>query len=251
MPMDASARSSTILPAHAVVGGVEETPIGNISGLSVVSLLLGLAAPLSLAAPLLWAIPLFGAALAMVTMRRVASSDGVLIGRRAAVIGLALSVASLCAAATRSVVSEQMLSHQARSIALEWLALVESGDVSSAYGYTTDSTRSPGPPHEPGRPEPPRDPVTDFRGIPLIHFLMSVGKGARTDFDKDLDIADDSNGVIRVRQQFLVIPAGGSDSSAVVLHVTLERSRRATINGAKWLVAEYGSDNLPALPDGE
>jgi hypothetical protein len=249
--MEASARSSTILPAGAVVGGGEETPIGNISGLAVVSLLLGLASPLSLVAPLLWAIPLFGAALAMVTVRRVASSDGALIGRRAAVIGLALSVACLCAAATRSVVSEQMLSQQARSIALKWLALVESGDVSSAYEYTTDNTRGPLPPIEPGRPVLLRDPIGDFRGIPLIRFLMSAGKGARTEFDKDLEITEESNGTFRVKQQFLVIPAGGSESSAVVVHVTAERARRSILEGPKWLVLEYGSDNLPAPPDAE
>ena len=90
--MVASGPSTATLPAHSVVGGEEEPAISNISALSVVSLLLGLAAPLSLAAPLLWAIPLFGAAVAIVTMRRIASSDGTLIGRRAAVIGLALSV---------------------------------------------------------------------------------------------------------------------------------------------------------------
>jgi hypothetical protein len=248
--MEASARSSTILPAGSVVGGGEETPIGNISGLSVVSLLLGLASPLCLAAPLLWAIPLFGAALAMVTARRVASSDGALIGRRAAVIGLALSVASLCTAATRSIVSDQMLSQQARSIALEWFALVESGDVSTAYAYTTDSTRAPLPPIEPGHSAPPRDPIGDFRGVPLIHFLISAGKGARTEFDKDLEITE-SNGTIHVKQQFLVIPAGGAESSAVVVHVTAERARRSVLDGPKWLLMEYGSDNLPAQPDSE
>jgi hypothetical protein len=243
-----------MLPAHAVVGDVEDTPIGNISALAVVSLLLGLASPLSLMAPLLWAIPLCGATLAIVTIRRVAASDGVLIGRQAAVIGLALSVASLCAAASRFISSEQMLSHQARAVALEWLTRLESGDAAGAFQYTTESTRAPGPPHAPGQTEPtepPHDPVADFSSVPLIRFLTSVGKGAQTLYDKDLDIAEEANGAVHVKLQFLVIPPGASAASAVIVNVTLDRHLRSIFDSAKWYVAEYRSDNLPAPPGNE
>src|SRR5882757_9384463 len=202
-----SGHSTTRLPAHAVVGGEDESSIGNISALAVTSLLLGIFSPLSFMAPLLWAIPLFGAAVAIVAMRRIASSEGVLIGRKAAVIGLALSVASLCAAASRSVVSQQMLTAEARTTALQWFSMLEAGDVSGAFHVTVDSTRGPAPPPPPGTPapeEPPRDPLADFRAHPLVEYLMSVGKGAQTQFDQDLDFAADSSGEVRVKEQFLV-----------------------------------------------
>jgi hypothetical protein len=238
-----------MLPANAVIGGEDESTIGDISALSVVSLMLGLAAPLSLMAPLLWAIPLFGAVLAMVTMRRIALSDGALIGRRAAVIGLALSVASLCAAASRSIVTQQVLSHQARSTALEWFTLLEAGDVASAFQYTVDSTRGPAPPPPPGSAEPaepPRDLMAEFRGKAVVQYLTSVGQGAQTQFDQDLEFTIESNGEVRLRQQFLVTPATGSSSSTVAVHVTMIWSRPARLASAKWLVADFGGENLPA-----
>jgi hypothetical protein len=247
--MESSGQSTTIRPSHAVVGSGEETPIGNISGLSVVSLLLGLAAPLSLSAPLLWAIPLFGAAIAIVTMRQVAASDGALIGRRAAVIGLALSVASLCAAASRSVVSAQMVSHQARSTALEWLQLIASGDVASAFQYTLDGARGPAPPPPAELPEipvHPHDPLSDLSNNPVVKYMASAGKDAQIQFDQDLSITEEPNGTIRVEQQFLVIPASGAVASPTTLHVTLERYRQSTLVAGKWLVSEYSIGKLPA-----
>jgi hypothetical protein len=252
--MDASGHSATILPAHAVVGGEEDSTIGNISALSVVSLMLGLAAPLSLMAPLLWAIPLAGAAIAMVAMRRIAASDGALIGRRAAVIGLALSVASVCAAASHSIVTQQVLSHQARSTALEWFTLLEAGDVASAYQYTVESMRGPEPPPPPGSPpptEPPRDPQADFRDTPLVQYVVSLGPDAQTRFDQELDFTAAPNGDFSSKQQFLVIPAAGSVSSAVVVHVTMVWSLPSRMGYNKWLVSDYGSDNLPARSAGD
>jgi hypothetical protein len=252
--MVASGPSTATLPAHSVVGGEEEPAISNISALSVVSLLLGLAAPLSLAAPLLWAIPLFGAAVAIVTMRRIATSDGTLIGRRAAVIGLALSVASLCAAASHSITSEQILSHQARSTALEWFSLVTSGDIPAAFQYTADSTRGPGPPPPPGTPpstEPPRDPVAVFRDHPLIQYLASLGKDSQTRFDQDLEFTGDVNGEVQIKEQFFVSPAPGGTQPAKTVHVTMYRSRPTGFLAGKWQVSTYGSEDLPATSHDE
>src|SRR5262249_44099829 len=100
--MEAQGHAATTLPPHAVVGGEGEPTTSEIGALAIVALLLGIAAPLSLAAPLLWAIPLFGIAVAALALVRITASEGALIGRRAAVIGLAVSVASLCAAASHS-----------------------------------------------------------------------------------------------------------------------------------------------------
>ena len=163
----------------------------------MVSLFLGLASPLSLVAPLLWAIPLVGAVLAIMTIRRIASSDGALVGRLAAVIGLALCVGSLAAAASRSVVTEQVLSRQAREFATEWLGILQSGDTQTAFGYTVDSMRGPAPPPPPGTPptaEPPRDPLADFREHPLVRYMTSVGKDAQVKFDHQVGNGAETTG---------------------------------------------------------
>jgi hypothetical protein len=253
--MNASGPTATMLPAGGVRGSNDEVPIGEISALAIVSLLLGLASPLSLAAPLLWAIPLVGMVLAIMTIRRVASSDGALVGRSAAVVGLALCVGSLAAAASRSIVTEQVLSRQAREFATEWLGILQSGDAQTAFGYTVASMRGPAPPPPPGTPaeaEPKHDPLAEFLEHPLVRYMTSVGKEAEVRFDHQVGNGADTIGEARLREDFSVTPGKGSTAPAVSVHVVLQRSQPTSLSSAKWLISDYSGDNLPsAAANGE
>jgi hypothetical protein len=243
--------SATVTPPGSILKGNEDVPLGNISALAVVSLVLGLASPLSLAAPLLWAIPLVGAVLAVMTIRRIATSDGALVGRRAAVIGLALCVASLAAAASRSVLTEQLLSHQARQVAAEWLATLQAGDTQAAFSATAESTRGPEPPPPPGTPAaPPRDLFGEFRKNSLVRYLASVGKEAEVRFVRQVAGSPEMGNASRLTEYFLVSPAKDSALPAVTVHVGIDRLRANSVAAAKWQIGEYGGDNLPTeLPD--
>jgi hypothetical protein len=249
--MNASGPTATMLPSGSVRGSDDDVAIGEISALAVVSLVLGLASPLSLAAPLLWAIPLVGAVIAVMTIRRIASSDGGLVGRSAAVIGLALCVGSLAAASTRAIVTEQALSSQAREAASEWLATLQSGDTRAAYEATVSGVRGPAPPPPPGSPaasEPVRDPLADFRDHPLVRYVVSVGKEADVRFAGQEGSGADVISGGRLTEDFLVSPAQGSTGAPVTVHVSVQRSRPNNLSAAKWLVSEYAGDNLPTEP---
>jgi hypothetical protein len=246
--MNASGPTATMLPSGGVGGSNDDVPIGDISALALVSLVLGMASPLSLVAPLLWAIPLVGAALAIMTIRRIASSDGALVGRLAAVIGLALCVGSLAAAASRSIVTEQVLSRQAREFATEWLGVLQSGDTQTAFGYTAASMRGPAPPPPPGapaEPEPKRDPLADFRDHPLVRYMTSVGKDAEVKFDRQVGNGPETAGDARLTEDFSVTPVKGSSAPAVTVHVALQRSQPTSLSPGKWLISDYSGDNLP------
>jgi hypothetical protein len=91
--VETSAYSSAAGPSMAVIGADEDTVYRTLSVMSLISLCLGLAAPLCLVAPLLYAIPIAGTAVALVALRQIATSDGALIGRKAALVALALCVA--------------------------------------------------------------------------------------------------------------------------------------------------------------
>jgi hypothetical protein len=244
--MNASGPTATMLPSSGVRESNDEVPIGDISALAVVSLFLGLASPLSLVAPLLWAIPLVGAVLAIMTIRRIAMSDGALVGRLAAVIGLALCVGSLAAAASRLVVTEQVLSRQAREFATEWLGILQSGDTQTAFGYTAFGMRGPAPPPPPGAPaEPEHDPLAEFREHPLVRYMTSVGKDAEVKFDHQVGNGAETAGDARLMEEFSVTPGKGSSASAVSIHVALQRSQPTSLSPAKWLISDYSGDNLP------
>jgi hypothetical protein len=218
-----------------------------LSVLSIVSLILGLAAPLCLVAPLLFAIPIAGAAVALLAIRRIAASDGGLIGRRAAVIALGLCVASMCTSIARSTLSQQLLSHQARQVALDWFALLQAGDAEQAFDMTVTSAQPPAPPH-PGESgsgaDEPLSPLEMFRQQSVVNFLLDQAAGVKVRYIQDLDYDPGVAGMAQFGQQFAVErveQSGGIPSITVQVAM-----RRIWANGSwRWLVASSGSDDLP------
>ena len=68
-----------------------ESPAGayhSVSALAIIALVVGLLSPLAFAHELLWALPLTAIALSIVAIVRIDRSEGLLIGRWAAVLGL-------------------------------------------------------------------------------------------------------------------------------------------------------------------
>src|SRR5262245_31605035 len=129
----------------------QTTEYTTLSVLAIIALIFGLAAPLAIAGPFLLAIPFFGIAVALVALRRIAVSGGILSGRRAATIGLALCVASAVLPVSHTLIQRAIRQRQAESFGREWVALVTSGDLKKAFQLTVDATR-PAPPAEPGAP---------------------------------------------------------------------------------------------------
>ena len=214
----------------------------------MVSLAFGLASPLSLAAPLFWAIPLVGAVIAIMTIRRIGASDGALVGRQAAVIGLALCVGSLAAAATRSIVSEQTLSYQAR----------RRGDPMACDIEVRRHPRrhlNPRPlrhavrlrhrrPGSPAASQPVREPLADFQDHPLVRYMASVGKEADVTFAGQQGQRPELSAGGRLTEDLLVTPAKESASPAVTVHISVQRTRANSLSAAKWWIADYAGDNL-------
>ena len=243
--MEDNVPTSVAVPALGEVRVDEEIGYHTLSVLSIVSLILGFAAPLCLIAPLLFAIPIAGVAVALLAIRRISASDGILFGRRAAVVALGLCVASMCASITRSTLAQQMLSRQARHAALEWFALLEAGDAKAAFDMTVMNTQPP----PPGTPESAANasasPMETFRQQSVVHFLLEQAKGSILRYTGDLAYDPGVRGVAQIEQQFSVDQAehSGRDSSAAV-QLTM---RRTLIDGTwRWLVANSRSDDLPS-----
>jgi hypothetical protein len=86
---------------------------------AVGGLLLGILSPLTLIAPILWLVPLLGLVANAVALRRI-KLDANLVGGKAALLGLALSIVFVIAPVSQYLTSFAMLSRQAQPIADQW-----------------------------------------------------------------------------------------------------------------------------------
>jgi hypothetical protein len=243
---------NTVDSHSAPVAGADEDAVYRTpSILAIVSLVFGLASPLSMFAPLLLVIPLTGVALALLALRRIALSDGALIGRTAAVLALALAVASVSATFTRTAVAQELLSRQARATAFQWIEFLQRGDAEKAFQMTAASRqaarpREPDAPSESGN-EPTKSPLETFRSDPVVHFISNEAKGVPVSYVEDMVADSASVPDARVQQKFTVgVPAEIGDSPTTGIELILQRQPAYNQSPTQWIVSAYKSDELPA-----
>jgi hypothetical protein len=220
----------------------------NLSGLAVVSLLFGLAAPLSFMFPLLLAIPIFGTAVSLVALRRIANSEGVLAGRWAAIVGLALCLASGFATVSYAQVKRWMYVRQAEDLARHWIELVSSEQLDQAFKLTVAGNRPLTPPG-PGEPPPTKTPFEEFSQHPLVQQLTSAGENSTVRYAKTLYYEPRPAHQCLVQQRFEITPAATPSTAAttdrrtafvpVVADLSLQLSQLAGEAQLRWLVAAY------------
>jgi hypothetical protein len=215
----------------------------TLSGLAIVGLLFGLAAPLCFAAPLLMIIPLVGAAVSLAALRRIADSDGALAGKWAGTIGLGLCVASAVATISNTQVARYLYSRQAREFGRQWIGLVLSGQLEHAFGLTVEGVRPP-PQPEPGAPTPSQTPYESFSSRALVRSLVAAGESADVRFLGTLSTELQPYRQSVVKQEFEVTPnssaaTSGKSVKPVTATLTLHRSRMPGESSLRWLVEAY------------
>lgn len=248
--MPSTIHTSDNPPSTVVIGAEEDDSAAyrTISVLALVGLALGLAAPLAFFAPLLMVLPIAGAVLGLLALHRIATSDGALMGRAAALAGIALSVASLTAAWTRVELSQYLLSRQARSTALEWFTLLQQGEVEQAFQLMNNSRQRPAPvnPDDPNS-KPATSPIDDFRATPVVHFMLDHAQTAPVRYDRDVTIDMFAAGEARIQQQYSVdVPPVDGNGAASTIDVVLVRTRSG--GPYEWLISSAASDDVPTAP---
>lgn len=229
----------------------QTTEYTTLSVLAIIAFVFGLAAPLAIAGPFLLAIPLFGIAVALVALRRIAVSGGVLSGRWLATIGLALCVASAFVPLSHSMIQRTIRQHQAELFGRNWVALVTSGELQKAFHLTVDATR-PTPPPEPNAP-PKTSPYETFVDQPVIKALQAAGKDANIRIADMLEFQANSYRSIVVRQLYEVSPGTGASSASgkpVELVLSVQRATLPRESMSRWLVTSYAFPKADANPSG-
>ena len=124
----------------------ELVPCRAINWWSVASLVLGLFSSLVLLTPLLSVIPLAGVLCATVALRGIATSDAPVLGRKAALWGLALALVCGVWGSTQAAIHRHFVFQDARRHAEEWLAIVQAGRLPEAFQLhlPQENRRAPG-----------------------------------------------------------------------------------------------------------
>jgi hypothetical protein len=105
----------------------------SVSVLAILALVVGLLSPLAFAHELLWALPLAGIALSVAAILRIDRSDGLLGGRAAAVMGLALSLFCGAGAITQAATRRLWLAYRAERMAERFVELLREGKSREAH----------------------------------------------------------------------------------------------------------------------
>lgn len=169
-----------VLPEHPDPDLIDYRPV---SGWAMAALLLGLASILALVHPLLWCLPISGAVVSLVALRRIECSGVRVLGRKAALIGLAFSVIYGLAAPVRLKTHEHWLVARAERLADEFLEDLRTRQLDQAFALMLRSVEK-APSHKPAAgektdSEPPQDARQIFFSEQPVATLLRLGAQAR------------------------------------------------------------------------
>lgn len=97
------------------------------------SMLLGLLSAAAIVNPLAWCVPIVGVTLAIAALRTISANESAVLGRKAAVAGLAMALLFGACGMTRYFARQQWLYRQARPHAQKWIELVREGRLDEAH----------------------------------------------------------------------------------------------------------------------
>ncbi|MCR4414696.1 MAG: hypothetical protein NUV77_19955 [Thermoguttaceae bacterium] len=116
---------------------VDETSYRAVSASAVAALLLGLASPAALFGPPLWFIPVAALALSLIALRAIAAEPSTVIGRKAALIGLALSLVIGIACPVDWLVYRWQIRREAERFGLQWFEFLRNNEPHKAFQLTS------------------------------------------------------------------------------------------------------------------
>jgi hypothetical protein len=219
----------------------EVTQYRAVSGWAAGGLVLGLLSPLALAFPLLWIVPVAGIALSALALKRIADAAPALIGRKAAVAGLLLSVLSGAMAPADWFTYRHLIDREARQFAEQWFAFLRQGEPQYADQLSVNpALRVPLDPevwkhYALGTEERTR--LERFVQQPEIRSLLHLGRNARARYYDTEDLGwEDSDEV--VRQVWAVTSQEGGQKKTFFVRLVMKRYHLPE-NRAGWQVSEF------------
>jgi hypothetical protein len=107
-----------------------------VSALAVIAVILGVVSAIAILTPALWILPLAAFIVAVVALRRIATADPPLIGRKAALWGWFLAVFWGVAGITTHYTQQWIVRTQAQAVAQQWFQYMLQGHTPHAHQLT-------------------------------------------------------------------------------------------------------------------
>lgn len=191
------------IDANEILEG-ESTEYRAVSPAAIVSLVLGITAAAALFHPLGCVLAILGVVISIVALRRIASAGPELIGRKAALVGLTLSIAFGVSAPTQWATTRWWLASEAEPVGLQWFSYLQENKPEMAHQMTVKDPR----PHEQvlnyyrNQPQA-RDELTKFVAQPLMRTLLALGDKAQVRLYETGEIIHDAEG--QLIEQFYAV----------------------------------------------
>jgi hypothetical protein len=209
-----------------------------ISGLALVALLAGLGSSIAMmTAPPGWVLPLGGIALSIAALRRVKRYAPVLLGRKAALVGLALSTVFLVAAPTAWFVYRWQVEKEARQFGALWFDYLRNNEPHKAVQLREHPTsRQPlddllwqfYPEHSESRGQ-----LEGFVREKGIRTLLALGDRATVRY-YDTESQEALDGRDAVHQVYAVTFQLGGEPTTFFIGLYMERIRVPAAGRAYW-----------------
>jgi hypothetical protein len=204
----------------------EQVEYRSVSGLAVLTLVLGGLSVAALASPAAWVIPLPAIVCGLWALHRIRRRPDELLGRKAAWVGLGLALFFGSWAPSRYYCDRWLLHGQAREFALEWFQIVFRNDLELAHQATLNFyLRQPEgtllQEFYQDHPEDLQELQTYFsQGVAAD--LVQLGRAGRARFDRNVELyfEDDS---CHITQRFWIMRAG-QDTPVVHAQVRVVRN---------------------------
>jgi len=205
----------------------------TLSSPAVGALILGLASPLAIIDPLLWGVPLLGIAVGGWALWRIAHRAPAQVGRKAALLGLTLSVFCGTAAVADWFIYQEMVRRRARQFAARWFEFLAHGQPREAHQLTLNPLLRPPP--EQGLEEVYREHTEEKRQLDRyltekpVAKLLKLGEKARVRYRET--VAQGHTGELDVLGQLFAVTFDEEETGAEAtffVTVVIERLRLDT-----------------------
>jgi hypothetical protein len=194
-----------------------------VSTLAVVGLLTGLASVLAFVHPLLWTVPAIGVVLSANALHRLGTAVPVQIGRRAALIGLTLSLLFGTSAVARWTIFRWQVRVETLQAGKQWFEALREGDPYKAHELTLDPDSRLKPDDdfgvrysEPGK----RKEIEEYVQEPTARLLLSLGPHARVHHYETKVAVDASTASVGHTYAVSVVQDGKTTSCFIQLYWT-------------------------------
>jgi len=219
-----------------------------ISGLAVVGLLVALASPAAFGHPLLWAVPLAAVVICVLALRQIAREAPAMIGRKAALTGLAVALLFGAAAPAQRYTYGWLVDAEARRFAAQWFEFMRQNEREKSYELTRHAEgRLPLDENLPSHYLPGTEARTELNGYLQqsgAQALLALGREFQVRYyDSEPRFRADRGDMIK--QIYAVTYEEDGEKKSFFMQLTMNRRYVADPGRAFWRLADFAAGIRP------